>query len=370
MTSQVFETARQLEQEIADFCLGKEGEVFDQLRGFVFSSSPKLTSIVENCPPPQSWVPYKKQFLLTPGNGSLSTIESICYQLLTQPSELLVIPSRRDKIGRAFLEHLCEANRRSWPLTYFVQGDLEPLTEFGERQAKLDEVKYFNPDFAVLYGSDRTIREYEKQLSLHCRVVKYGTKTSIGVHVLDDEIPLEKYAERYARDFFIYNGVGCLNTSVLYLLSDKVRRFEEFIPFARALATGRKKYIPEPSWNTRTTLEVNLIKADIEFYQEQGVFLRDTTDCDGAIGLGNGTAVLVPCTESDVMWEWRQREHYLSSATIYSKSNGAFERLKDKLFDLGVSRTTCPGNAQNPSDRWRHDGMPIIPVWGREVWAE
>ena len=351
--SRVVERSRELHSVVRTFLKqmdqGPNREIYTQLFHDYGLGDCKLHWIVSNTLIP-ACVPYKKQLIVTPGNGTIATIESICYQLLTYPEELFVIPSARDELGLDFIRLLKE---QGWPVSF---------SEVGDHEGKLESAAHFDPDLAILYGSDDTIREYEKQLSPYARVVKYGSKTSIGVHFVEDRRDLESYTELYASDFFKNGGVGCLNTSVLYLIT-QTRDRSVFNSWVSSLAEVRERYIPFPSQNSLATLQASMLRAGVDFSQDQGIILRDTTEHTGTIGIGNGTAVIVVCSFDDVLQEWDGRGHLLSSATLRE----GFGNNSDILFDLGVSRITRPGKAQSPSHKWRHDGLPIIPVWGREV---
>lgn len=329
----------------------------------------KLVCIVTQSEIPEQFVPFKKQLIVTPGNGSLSTVDAICYQLLTQPEQLYVLPSSRDAMGVEFLRVVKESG---WPVDYFTPQTEDTLSRFGEHLRKYDLIEEFDPDLAILYGSDETIRELESHLSSGTRVVRYGSKTSIGIHFLREANSLYEYTELYASDFFKYSGVGCLNTSVLYLITDELN-YELYKDWLASFVESRSSYLKDPSWSSSACLQASMIRADVNFYQDQGVFLREVTDDPSAVGIGRGTAVIVLTDEFEsIQWEWRRRGRYLSSATVcYGDidlgSRTAEMYCTESLFEMGISRLTIPGQAQSPTYKWKHDGLPLVPVWGREV---
>jgi len=343
--------------------------IVDAVRGFGESNcrseySSALSAIPEKLeyawsqrPPITEWVPFKQQLLVTPGNGSISTIEAVCYQFLTNPERLNIISSRRDWLGQRFIELLIE---QGYPIT---------VCPFEKHEEKLKWAKSVDPDLAVLYGSDETCKLYEQQLDLRTRVVKYGSKTSIGVHFIypEQEDYVERFVQEYAKDFFSYDGTGCLNTSVLYIVGSG-SGLKSYRYFVEGLVSERDCYIDKRTIPTNRVaqLSAKMVQSGVDFYQNQGVFLRETTDSFDTIGSGNGTAVIVPCRFEDVLNEWESRGRYLSSATLFATSN-SFDYVSQRLFNLGVSRIARPGSAQSPTKRWKHDGMSLIPVWGREV---
>lgn len=320
----------------------------------------KFEKIVQAEHVPYYCVPYQKQLLVTPGNGFAATLESVCYQLLTQPEILFVVPSFRDEKSLEFLRFV---SRESDFPVFFLEPD-EGLTRFGEHQHKLEAIADFNPDLAILYGSDETIRELKGSLGLHTRIVAYGSKTSIGLHFLNEVDQLFDYTVRYSSDFFSCGGIGCLNTSVLYLVTEH-RELLLYREWISELIKERPNHTSHISWNSSTLLSASLIKSGVNFYQEQGVVVRESTEAPKTLGVGNGTAVIVPCSLEEVRREWRGREHILSSVTL--EVPGSRHEVGNQLFELGATRITRPGYAQRPSHLWRHDGLPIIPVWGREV---
>lgn len=362
--SHIAQRAEELRGVIYHFASRGDTDVHKQL--YEDCNRRKLPCVVEYADNiPNRWVPYKKQLIVTPGNGSISTIEAVCYQLLTFPEQLFVIPSGSDQIG---IDFLTELTSRGWPVDFLVPRS-EGLSTFGEHLRKQEAAGYFDPDLAILYGSDDTIRSYEAQLGGHCRVVKYGSKTSIGVHVMCmDDFKMRDYAKLYASDFFRFNGTGCLNTSALYILSEDTP-LEQYRPWLSEIVEERSKWMEFPSWSTSAKLQANMIKSEATFYQERGVFLRSTSGDIHTLGQGKGTAVVVVCNREEMMLEWAQRSHLLSSATLAVSSNDdkVLTSWFKTLYEMGVSRITSPGQAQDPSWRWKHDGLPLIPVWGREV---
>lgn len=302
-------------------------------------------------------IPFKRQLLVTPGNGSVSTIESICYQLLTEPESLGVVVSQRDNLGLEFAGFFEELE---WPIL---------LCPFAKHEEKLKWVKALDADFAVLYGSDETCQLYEQQLDPRARVIKYGSKTSIGVHFVypGEEGFVSRFVQEYAKDFFSYDGTGCLNTSALYIVGGS-EKFKDYRNFIELLVRERDCHIDKravPSSKT-SQLTANMIRSGVEFQQDQGVFLREPVKDFSTLGMGNGTAVIVPCEFEDVLDEWQRGSRLLSSATLFAPTH-EFDLAAKRLFDLGVTRITKPGQAQSPTKRWKHDGMALIPVWGREV---
>ena len=365
LNSQLPALAELLQSRVLEFIQDKEDlPEFEQLRED-YGEQKKLVNLVQHFPPPPTWIPYPKQLLVTPSNGLLATIDSTCYQLLTQAKTLLVSPSSRDSVGREFLEFLRDHGHQ----VEVVRGGEALRSPRLGRHYKSEVIEEFCPDLAILYGSDESLQTLQALLPAHCRVVKYGSKTSIGVHHLGTS-ELHSQTQNYAKDFFSYQGIGCLNTSVLYVV-DPCCKWEGLKEWVGELVSSREELSVETSWESSVHLQSSMIKSDLErLYQEQGVFLRDTSRQDSLIGVGRGTAVVVLCSSlDDVEYEWQGRGHLLSSCTYYAGADSQVneEEAHQRLFELGVTRITVPGRAQSPSFRWRHDGLPLVPIWGREV---
>lgn len=370
-------TAVALDKEIKLFTEKYAGESTLQLLRDHQRYNGKIASVVygelvERKRVRDSWIPFERQLLVTPGNGSIATIEAVCYQLVTNPGMLYVVPSSRDELGLQFLEQLQD---HEWPITVFEPG-LQPEFPVNDDETPQD-IEYIQkriwakktePDYAVIYGSDKTCGLYRDGLPGYTRVVTYGSKTSIGIHDTGSTYDLMKHIDSYARDFFSHGGVGCLNTSVLYVLSDNVdKQYDVLKNWIAGLAYARKQFISRPSLRAVNTLSARFCKSEGDFWQNSGVFVRKTSSNPDLVGIGGGTAVVVSCTEQDIYDEWATRKRELSSATLHREHNSQLiGEPSSELYRLGVSRFTLPGQAQQPGINWRHDGYPLIPYWGKE----
>lgn len=303
---------------------------------------------------------FPRTCLIAPGNGYVSTIEAICNQLLVSHSHCLVMLSSRDILGHQFAQFLVDSGCSEVILP-------SPTLPHDD---KLDMVEKFEPEVMVIYGSDDTLSNYAKVAPFECKLIGYGSKTSIGIHT--ETNTLLDHVNQYAEDFFSYDGTGCLNTSVLYIPVsnvDKESDMEKIKVFAEKLGDQRDHYIaPLQGLSTMKNIQISLMKTGIEYYQINGLFVREPMEDNAIFGGGHGTGMIVPFLKlPQVIAEWKGRGHHLSSATysgnlVGIRSYKSWDQLmKNTLFSMGVTRLAIPGEAQKPSWNWTHDGMFPIP---------
>lgn len=311
--------------------------------------------------------PYAKSLLVTPGNGYLSSVESLCHQLLLYPKELMLVLSSRDLFGKAFAEFI--EPRLSGTQVYILDPTLDHDT-------KRTQGCRFLPGLAVVYGSSPTCADWRNDLFHYtkAKVITHGSKASIGYHARVGI--LMEYVNRYAEDFFLYDGTGCLNTSCLYVripgihVETQHEAIESVKKFAHELGERRGEYMaPYQGVSTMNGIRSSLMNQDKPYTEVNGVFIREPGPTPILAG-GHGTAMVTLVNGMDeIQTEWEGYGGDLSSATLDSvvESDDILDSDVHTLFEMGCSRVTRPGKAQYPSHRWCHDGRPILPD---EMWLQ
>lgn len=283
-----------------------------------------------------------------PGNGEASTYDAIALTLLTAPKKLTVFVSENAdyySLEEIFQSSLSESN---------IETRLNLVT--GDRQTRIGRLKELSFDFMIVYGSDSTCRRVLSEIDVLTPRMVYGSKTSISIHNTDESI--EGYIEDFFKDATDGGGVGCLNTSILYVNRDSYEREAFFEKYEELLE------VKEPS----TTFLAHAYKEGADVLSvSRGGFVVEREEQEvvqgdfPSAGVGRGTLMVVPTSDpvEAFISEWTGYEKYLSSCTM--------TEVDKRVYDLGVSRITDPSKAQHPTHNWKHDGMNPVPNTYRVV---
>ncbi|MEO0283744.1 MAG: aldehyde dehydrogenase family protein [candidate division WOR-3 bacterium] len=149
----------------------------------------------------------KKSFLLTPGNIPLLEIQYL-YFLILVSEEILWRPSRNFmELSNKLLDYLKKNNFKNIKI---VNEDLENLKE------KIKDFDYF-----VLIGSDRTIKEFKKNIDKSKKIIEYGSKTSVSI--ITDKVKIKEFI----KDITYFSHSGCLSPTIIFVHKNIFNEFLE-----------------------------------------------------------------------------------------------------------------------------------------------
>ncbi|WP_267716707.1 acyl-CoA reductase [Streptomyces sp. CoH17] len=286
--------------------------------------------------------PVGDVFLVTPGTGRTSGIAALFWVYATGAETITVATSRSDEWTSKFIEYLSDVG----------------IMDVGSAATQSDEeLQNFLDahEVHVVYGSNETIKRF-KNLSTPEVGLYYGSRASFAIH--DSETYRDKHVAQYYRDLVTYDGHGCLNTTTFYVprLTDDLREM-----FVKITDKVREKYSDVASKVVRSQFLAESVI--VPFVQERvGDFLVRTENIGERttpLPVGYGTAFIVEYGDNPriVRDEWNHT--FASSVTLV----GSGEKWLPILRKSGVSRITDPGEAQNPSLLWTHDGgKNLVPM--------
>lgn len=339
---------------LTDYLYNLKPETEDQKYAYQVLSSLKLDGMGQYST--LQWDPPQKALLVLPSTGGTTSIIAFMWVYLTGAEEVTVKVGRGDTEFHEFLEHLNDDR----VLVLENRKDLVPAV-------------IYEHDLVVVYGSDFTCQEVRRHASVDARVVLYPSKFSISVV----DLPIDEAGVRgMVKDIFTYDGLGCLNTSVVYVKHPN-QFLESFIP------AYREEFDKRAEENTQYSAVAGGFRLDLMFsplwdvstYEMPGVLVRpcfEETDRElESLPQGFGTIHVVPYEKLDQIHEdLGTLRHKVTSCTT-----NAFHLL-DRLYKVtGASRVTHLGEAQHPDTfSWRHDGtdsflslLKLVGVEGRKT---
>lgn len=261
--------------------------------------------------------------LVTPGTGYTSGIHQLFWAWF-YADKITVSCSTNDEWTKRFVEHLQKWDdpERVRVVDRYTVGDLDQYTGL------------------VVNGSSETVSYYQSKWDPNKPSIYYGPKMSACV--LDTKwLSVRDYKE-IVRDITKYDGLGCLNTSVIFA-QKKIAAL-----VARELDQLLSADVPGTPAGAMAVLS---------FRSELGVEGRVAylPKYEGQMGKGYGTVVVVPFgSMEEFVSQAKPYEKLWSSVTLHSKRR---EEWYDSLLEVGFSRIAVPGSAQNPNVNWQHDGM-------------
>ena len=276
--------------------------------------------------------------LVMPGTGLTSGIHQLFWFYMSS-QEITLSLSQRDQWTEKFVEVLDDPRVQ-------VVGSGRGLS-IPDIRRRVDDHRV-----VVVSGSNETIDRYRTQTGSSLKFKGYGEKRSIAIHDLH-ELTLEHVAG-YGDDILVHNGLGCLNTSTIYL------RREAYENSREALLT-LSKYV----WSLVLELDVSAqnevqkwlsgVYNDPDTLEVLATFrVRRVGSKEFRQTVGYGTTEVVVFDDSvEVLREIDQVKALNSSATLASYDRDFWIPV---LLNSGFSRVTSIGKAQWPRVSWRHDG--------------
>lgn len=314
----------------------------------------------------KTWIPKANTLLLvTPNTGMTTGIVALFWAYVSGTERIRVRPGSGDLWIRKFVGMLNE------------KDSSVSLHGFGHLKMSELERELRPYDLVVLYGSRETIDKFKLSAPTRCEVVGYGPKMSIALHERDwwdldlqltvgynfnkseeekakepEVLPKDSMSARYFKDITTYDGLGCLNTSILYTLHWNEAIQEGVKELASQLEeVAAKNPILVQNWQFQASVEPS-------FAEMWGtVVRRETQTVDLFLPIGFGTLQVVHIqSEEELLNEWKGREHLLSSATLWSGVDNR-SHWTAVLAECGASRVAWTGEAQEPPLTWENDGV-------------
>ncbi len=276
--------------------------------------------------------------LVMPGTGLTSGIHQLFWFFVSSKKITLSL-SQRDRWTEKFVEVLGSPRVR-------VVGSGRGLSNPDIRK-RIDEHRV-----VVVSGSGETVDRYRSQTGTETKFKGYGEKRSIAVHD-SPELTLEAVAG-YGDDIMVHDGLGCLNTSTIYLRRDAYENSRESLHTL-------SKYV----WDQLLELDVSAqnevqkwlsgVYSDPKTLEVLGTLrVREPDAHNFRQTVGYGSVEVVVFNDSvEVLKEVGVVKSLNSSATVLSYDS---EFWIQALLDSGFSRVTSVGEAQWPRVSWRHDG--------------
>ena len=251
-------------------------------------------------------------------------------------------------------------------------GGLPEMHEFrsllpGYLQDRLELATDLKPEWLdratalVVFGSDATIAEFQRQVRFGQVFIPHGHRVSFGV-VFDD--PEFTSAADAARDASLFDQLGCLSPHVFYVKGDALAYARRL---AAAMATFNEKE-PRSSTPLSVANAIRSLREDTAFRAANGeqcaVLASDgstdwTVIYDTAPGFPESplhrTIFVKPLPES-LDSELAPVRRHLSCAGIFPSTQANATRLAG----TGVSRICPIGRMQEPPWTWHQDGSPSI----------
>ena len=284
----------------------------------------------------------KRVALWCPGNGDTSVIDAICLTLLTFPEELYVFFSSNTDVDD--FERKVEGLGRDLP-------GIHLLSVVGTHEERLKALSDNPPDHIIVYGSDQVCRTVLGHVDPLTPRTVYGSKTSVLVH--NDNTDSTKLAELVYLDVTQGGGNGCLNPSILYMRGDQAT--EEFLEKLQSFYPSEvveRKFLSEAFKRGAEDLLLTSPRGHIIVRRP-----IESTPEPHTSGIGGGTLMVVNCGREDpvdvMLQEWSQSSQYLSSIGC--------RRTDPRFYKSGATRIVRFGRMQEPTFRWTHDGVPLVP---------
>lgn len=271
--------------------------------------------------------------VVTPSTGYVTAVYALFWPYVLG-AEVLPLLSTRDPYTYVFCSML-GLNSNFTPSVLTEE-------ELKERLSDIDKV--------LVYGSDETVRFYRRLVT--CPVFGFGSKFSISL------LPSGFSSEGLYEDVTGYDGVGCLNTSVVFTDLD-VKQFrtthKELISrldeFSRSHREETDRYVQS---------HLSLILEEGVSVGGKGIFFLESGRSfkEKLLGGGFGTLCIVQCRDfaRNIPQYLQSLKGHLSSVSYPEGFTPPFE----VLTRLGASRFCHLGEQQNPTLWWVHDGVGDI----------
>jgi hypothetical protein len=286
--------------------------------------------------------PYRSAVLVTPGTGLTTGIAALFWIYVAGIPVIRVKCSQDDTWTRLFVE-LAQDSREL--------GDIAVLDGSGH----LTEAELRRHDALVVFGSDTTVAHFQDMWRDAGAFVGYGSKTSIAVH--DQPVLDRSHLKGYVDDVASHSGLGCLNTSVLYVTdraADGSR--QALIDMAGEIASRSNDRVTVANWVDGCRIDPHVREVwSTTAVRGPGDGLGYTKST-----VGRGSLYLVFYdTVEQIRREWHGGERFLSSATLVC-GDGDRDGWTRCLTELGVTRVAAPGLAQYPALEWTNGGRSLL----------
>ena len=345
----------------AGLALGLEPYTGDALRAVVERElAPALASGAR-------LAPFATTSLLLAGAIPMPALLQILLSLVVG-SPLLVRPSARDRVSAEQVSLSIAAVDpelgRAVEIVDFPSDDLEAMTRFCAAPC------------VVASGDDETIGAIRARLDPRQRFVAYAHRLSIAV--AGDRACLGDAGERLARDLSLdvalWDQLGCLSPTAVYVVGDDADRAAQGVGGALAAALAeREAALPRGEIEPGISGAIATARSEAE--------MRVAAGGAGGLYASAGTRWTV-VVEPGSAWRASPLHRFvrvhavpdaaalrgaladvhgrLSSVALAGFEAGPRAGLEEVLAGLGASRFCAPGRMQAPELGWHHDGMPIL----------
>lgn len=291
--------------------------------------------------------PISSALLVMPGTGLTSGIHQLFwfYCGVADDGKITLSLSLRDVWTRRFVEFLNDDRITIVDSARSISNS-ELRTRIGAH------------DVLSVSGSNDTIQRYKQQTPTRVKTLFYGQKRSVAIH--DTEEITNEDVDGYMDDITIHEGLGCLNTSTLYLRRSTYQKNRDQI----IQLSERVRDTVMSDYGVAAFNEIQKWTTDV--YDEDGTIevlgtfrVREANWKEFRQTVGFGTLEIALYDDIDqVEKELSINPSINSSATIDDFSPSS--EVVDMLVRSGFSRVTRVGTAQSPSLSWRHDGYSNI----------
>jgi Acyl-CoA reductase (LuxC) len=308
------------------------------------------------------------QIHICAGNIPNPTLTSIVFGLLLRSAQFVKCASGSSLLPRLFAHSIYDADAKL--------GACLEIAEWRGGNLDLENALFTEADCVTATGSDETLDEIRKRLSLKTKFLGYGHRVSFGfvAHEVLYGSRAKKIVTAAANDVIAWNQLGCLSPHVIYvqsggeispehlaqLLAEELERREESEPrgelpaeHAAAIVSRRGIYevraahSPQMTqhWCSKDSTAWTVIyEADARFQLSclnRFIYVKPVADLKTALESADNVRGKV------------------STVGIAAPEEKIFE-LALQLARWGTTRICPLGQMQNPPLTWRHDGRPAL----------
>ena len=314
------------------------------------------------------WRAPEFQVHIAAGNIPNPAFMSILFGLLTRSAQFLKCASGSSFLPRLFAHSIYDADPKL--------GACLEIAEWRGGNADLENALFAEADCVTATGSDETLEEIRKKLSLRSRFLGYGHRVSFGF-VAGESLAAyatKKIVSATADDVVAWNQLGCLSPHVIYVQAGGETSAEHF---AQLLADELERREANEPRGEITAEESAAIASRRAIYEIRAAHSPEATrhwcskdstawtvifESDARFQLSclNRFIYVKPVSDLKMALENADSVRGKVSTVGIAAPDEKISEVAGQLARWGVTRICPLGQMQNPPLTWRHDGRPAL----------